>query len=382
MAQLHTQPNTALPVNDLAAAYQPRRVWAAAIMIGWNLLLAGVFVAGQVATRLYHLLTLYLGASHHAITVPLFLVLFFAAYAVMNYPLELWFGYLEERQFGLAKEGIRAWTRDWLSGIAHHAAMFFLGCGLLMALQVSMPATWLLWTSLALLALFLLTSYLELQLLPRALFQVEAIDPAAEQRLRDLIAHPDKLPPMLVYSAPNLRDFAGGLVGLGHHQAWLVSRSALTAASDDLLRFVLLHDLGHRRYHHLLLSTLAGWAWAVLGLCASHAVIHRASPASIGHAPYLAWLALCLSTWMALGEPLLAYLGRRLEYQADRYYLRHGGTVEQMCSALEELSRRNLARTETLRRRNTIFHPLPSVWNRLHAAGVYAAKLAGSQRND
>jgi Zn-dependent protease with chaperone function len=381
MAQLQTQPETALPVNDLAAAYQPRRVWAAAIMIGWNLLLAGIFVAGQVATRLYHLLTLYVGAGHHAITVPLFLVLFFAAYAVMNYPLELWFGYLEERQFGLAKEGIRAWTRDWLSGIAHHGVMFLLGCGLLMALQVTMPATWLLWTSLSLLALFLLTSFLELPLLPRALFQVEAIDPDAERRLRELIpAHPGKLPAMLVYSSPNLRDFAGGLVGLGNRQVWLVSRSTLSGASDELLRFVLLHDLGHRRYHHLLLSTLAGWAWAVLGLCASHAVILRASPASVGHAPYLAWLALCLSTWMALGEPLLAYLGRRLEYQADRYYLRHGGTVEHMRSALEELSRRNLARTETLRRRNTIFHPLPSVWNRLHAAGVYAAKLAGSRR--
>jgi Zn-dependent protease with chaperone function len=305
------------------------------------------------------------------------MLLFFAAYAVMNYPLELWFGYLEERQFGLAKEGIRAWTRDWLSGIVHHAVMFLLGCGLLMTLQVALPQTWLLWTSLALLGLFLLTGYLELQLLPRALFQVEAIDAAAERRLQELIGNPaGKLPPILVYSSPNLRDFAGGLVGLGNHQAWLVSRSTLAAASDGLLRFVLLHDLGHRRYHHLLLSTLGGWAWAVLGLCASHAVIVRVAPASIGHAPYLAWLALCLSTWMALGEPLLAYLGRRLEYQADRYYLRCGGSTEEMRGALEELSHRNLARTETLRRRNTMFHPLPSVWNRLHAAGVYAAKLA------
>ena len=157
-------------------------------------------------------------------------------------------------------------------------------------------------------------------------------------------------------------------MGLGHRQVMLLSRSTLTAATDSLLRFVLLHDLGHKRYHHLLLSTLAGWAWVVLGLWISDDVIAKFSPASIGHSPYIAWLALTLSLWMALGEPVLAYLGRRLEYQADRFYLRHGGTLPEMRTALEELSHRNHARTEGLRRRHTVFHPLPSVWNRLHAA--------------
>jgi Zn-dependent protease with chaperone function len=83
---------------------------------------------------------------------------------------------------------------------------------------------------------------------------------------------------------------------------------------------------------------------------------------------YAAFLAVTLSAWMALGEPVLAYFGRRLEYQADRFYLRHGGTAAQMQSALAELAARNLARTEVMRRRETIFHPLPSVANRLYAA--------------
>ena len=71
-------------------------------------------------------------------------------------------------------------------------------------------------------------------------------------------------------------------MGLGHRQVMLLSRSTLTAATDSLLRFVLLHDLGHKRYHHLLLSTLAGWAWVVLGLWISDDVIAKFSPASIG----------------------------------------------------------------------------------------------------
>ena len=138
--------------------------------------------------------------------------------------------------------------------------------------------------------------------------------------------------------------------------------------------------MGHRRYHHLLLSTLAGWAWVALGLCAANVLILRWSPHVLGLPPYIAWLALLLSLWMAISEPFLAYLGRRLEYQADRFYLRNGGTPEEMRAALDELSRRNLARTEGLPRRQMIFHPLPTVWNRLHAAELYARARSSNER--
>ena len=55
----------------------------------------------------------------------------------MNFPLELWFGYLQERQFGLAKDGVRAWTRDWLIGTLQHGLMFWIGSYVLLCLQHS-----------------------------------------------------------------------------------------------------------------------------------------------------------------------------------------------------------------------------------------------------
>src|SRR5437763_2205113 len=169
-AELQASP--ALPVNSLAAAYQPRRVWAAAVSISWNLLLALAFVAGKGAWRLHASLSGYARqfTTHlDAVTVPVYVTILFAGYALLNYPIDLWFGYLEERQFGLAKEGIRAWTRDWLAGVAEHGVLFFLGSSLVMVLQIAAPATWIAWAAASLLVLFLLTSYLALQLLPRGL---------------------------------------------------------------------------------------------------------------------------------------------------------------------------------------------------------------------
>jgi Zn-dependent protease with chaperone function len=369
-----------LPVNDLARSYQPRRVWAAAVSIGWNLLLASLFVFGGAAAGLYRRLAPHDAAHALSWVAPVYFAILFAGYALLNFPVELWFGYLEERQFGLAKDGVRAWARDWLNGSIQHGVMFVIGACLLLVFQVLAPDAWLLLMAGALLALFLLTTYLAADLIPLGLFQLQKADHAVVARLTRLAIDPAKrergdrgdlaLPPVVVYSHPCLREFAGGIVGLGNRQALLISRSTLELASDTLLRFVLLHDFGHRRYHHNLLSVLAGWAWVVMGLVVSHELIPvRWHDAPVFASPlYVAFLAVTLSAWMALAEPVLAYFGRRLEYQADRFYLRHGGTAAQMQAALAELAARNLARTEVMRRRETIFHPLPSVANRLHAA--------------
>lgn len=377
--------NVDLPVNDLARSYQPRRTWAAAVSIGWNLLLAGAFVLGGPAEGLYKLL-----APLEATPLsraswwvgPVYFGILFAGYAVLNFPVELWFGYLGERQYGLAKDGVRAWARDWLSGTFQHGVMFVVGACLLLVVQVMAPDAWLVWMATGLLGLFWVTTHFSADLVPRGLFQLQRADEGVVARLTRLASEPAKrelaLPPVVVYSHPSLREFAGGIVGLGNRQVLMVSRSTLELASDVMLRFVLLHDLGHRRFHHNLLSALAGWAWVVMGLVVGHEVI----PARWGHATvvfgspvYVAFLALTLSVWMALGEPVLAYFGRRLEYQADRFYLRNGGTTAQMRVALAELAERNLARTESMRRRETIFHPLPSVANRLYAAREFERRL-------
>lgn len=377
-----------LPVNDLARSYQPRRVWAAAVSIGWNLLIASGFVFGGGAGALYRRLVSHDPAHAFSWAAPVYFAILFGGYAALNFPLELWFGYLEERQFGLAKDGVRAWARDWLNGTIQHGVMFVIGACLLLVFQVLAPDAWLLLMAGALLALFLVTTYLAADLVPLGLFQLQTADDAVLARLTRLAGGPTDpggdaraltLPPVVVYSHPSLREFAGGIVGLGNRQVFMVSRSTLELASDALLRFVILHDLGHRRYHHNLLAVLAGWAWVVMGLVVSHEVIpvRWHETAVFGSPLYVAFLAVTLSAWMVLAEPVLAYFGRRLEYQADRFYLRHGGTAGQMQAALAELAARNLARTEVMRRRETIFHPLPSVNNRLYAARAFERRHGG-----
>jgi Zn-dependent protease with chaperone function len=373
--------------NDLARSYQPRRVWASAVSIGWNLLLAGGFIGSGMAVWLYRQIAPTDGgaaATPAWWVTPVYLMFFFGGYAALNFPLELWFGYLQERQFGLAKDGVRAWARDWFIGMLQHGMMFLIGSYVLLCLQGLFPGMWLVAGSGVLLMLFVATTYFAGDLIPPGLFHFQRADEATLARLKRVLAMDRgnladadgetsavELPPVVVYSHPSLREFAGGIVGMGNRKRLLISRSSLELGSDTMLRFVLLHDLGHRRYHHNLLSALAGWAWVVIGLALGHRLIPARwenDTAIFGSPIYIAFLAVTISAWMVIGEPFLAYFGRRLEYQADRFYLRSGGSLDEMHAALDELARQNLARTEAMRRRETIFHPLPSISNRLFEA--------------
>ncbi len=366
-----------LPLNAIAASYQPRRVMASVLSITWNLSLITLLVGTGAAAKWFLAIRpavhdqFWIGNAWPALQ---YLGGLFIAYAVLNFPIDFWFGYLGERRYGLAKDGVRAWTRDWLVATAQHGVMFVAGSTMIVLLQRAWPQAWIVGVSFALLALFVLTTYFSAGLIPIGLFQLQKADDLTRSRLQQLLPH-ITLPKIIIYSHSTLREFAGGIVGLGNRQVLLISRSTLERASDPLLRFVLLHDLGHRRYHHNLLATLAGWAWVVIGLVVSDVIIPHGKwygVTTVGSPVYVVFLALILSLWMAIGEPVLAYFGRRLEYQADRHYLRSGGTIEEMRIALEELAKQNLARTEQMRRRETIFHPLPSVNNRLFAAKKYA----------
>ena len=154
----------ALPVNDLARAYQPRRVGAAAVSIGWNLLIAGAFVGSGAAGQLHRWLTG--DGAAGAWVGPVYFVVLFAGYALLNFPVELWFGYLEERQFGLAKDGVRAWARDWVIGTAQHGLMFVTGACLILAAQVWAPGWWLVIVAGVLGVLFLGTTYFAASFIP------------------------------------------------------------------------------------------------------------------------------------------------------------------------------------------------------------------------
>jgi len=230
----------------------------------------------------------------------------FVVYALVNFPLDLWFGYLLDRQFGLAKQGIRAWSRDWLRGVSQQGFLFLIGCGSLLLTQNLMGSAWLLTWSGVLLLLLVGLAWLEADILPPGLFHVEHQGPLVE-RIVDLS---ESLPvPVRVYTAPDLRQFNITLLGLGRRQVLMVSQAAAMLASDDLLRELIDRALVRRKWQLPLLAVLFAWVWIMAGMIAIDAMI----PAEARGTPlYVVQLGLGLSFWMLLPQPLAVWVENRL----------------------------------------------------------------------
>ncbi len=355
--------------NALALTYQPRRLRGALLSVAWNLAWLALFLYAGLADPTPQWL--------RSPSWPLYVVAFYALYAIINFPIDLWYGYLHERQFGLVKQGLRAWGRDWTIGALHHGIMFSIGSCLIVLLQIHTGSLWTLFAAAAFLLLFLASTFLAVDLLPSGLFQFEPADPSLASQLQNLIRPCNTpLPRILIFSHAEIRDFSGGIAGLGPRQALLISRPTIQLASNNTLRFVLLREMGHRCSHHLLLACLIAWVWTMIGLVAGDQIIRYTSPAVAGSPAYIPPFAFIFTSWMIASHPLLAYLGRRFEYLADRFYLRHGGTPDEMKLAIEELSRRDLARTDLTRPRQSIVQAMPTPVRRIQAAEHFFAKLA------
>jgi len=228
----------------------------------------------------------------------------FAAYAAVNFPLDLWFGYLLDRQFGLAKQGIRAWSRDWLAGVRQQGFLFLLGCGLLLFSQNLMGHAWLwAWGGVLLLLLGGL-AWWEAGCLPAGLFHVEHQGPLME-RIANL---GEELPvPVRIYTAPDLRQFNVTLLGLGRRQVLMISRAAAMLAGDDLLRELIARALRRRKLHLPLLTVLLAWGWMAAGVAGLSWLL----PAENRGLPiYILQLGMGLSVWMLLLQPMTAWFER------------------------------------------------------------------------
>ncbi|MCC6424705.1 MAG: hypothetical protein IT447_14620 [Phycisphaerales bacterium] len=229
----------------------------------------------------------------------------FAAYAAINFPLDLWFGYLLDRQFGLAKQGIRAWGLDWLAGVRQQAVMFLVGCGLMLAFQVNFGVVWPVVWGAIFLVLLLATACFEARLLPTGLFHVEHHGPQVE---RILELEPRLPVEVRIYTAPDLRQFNVTMLGLGKSQVLMVSRAAAMLASDELLRELITRAQQRGAKRLPLLTVLLTWVWVMAGVVGLNWIL----PAeNLGLPIYILQMGLGLSVWMLLPQPLTAWFEKR-----------------------------------------------------------------------
>jgi STE24 endopeptidase len=261
--------------------------------------------------------------------------------ALAGTPLALWAGLLRERRWGFSTQSLSGWLADRAKGTAVNATLTALALLALVALGRAFPGWWVVPAAAAFAAAVLFLSFVAPVVL-EPLFNRFA--PLEDDRLAgDLrsLAERAGVPvrDVLVQDASRRTTKANAYVsGLGSTRRVVVADTLLGQATELEVRVVVAHELGHRRYRHVLAGTLLGMAgaaaatfvlWALLGTTV-------ADPSRV---PLVLLVGVACTLAAA---PALGAISRRWERSADRFALQLTGDAAAYRDAFLRLARANL----------------------------------------
>lgn len=293
------------------------------------------------------------------------------------------------RRFGLSVQTWAAWTRDALRGWLLTTAVAAVGLLVLQVLVRRRPADWWLPAAVAAAAAVVLVSFL-VPVLVEPLFNrfTPLPDGTLRRALLDLAAR-DRLAvgEILVADASRRTTALNAYVsGLGSTRRVVVHDTLLSAATDDEVRLVVAHELGHARDRDVAHGTAVG----AIGAAAAVVVLWLAlrwpwllGRAGVTGAADVGAVALVLGVLAVVGAltgPLQSWVSRRVETRADLHALDLTGRPDVFAAMQRRLAAANLADLTPPSVVYGLFATHPSAPQRVALARAWAAGDAAVRR--
>jgi STE24 endopeptidase len=262
------------------------------------------------------------------------------AATLVRFPVDLWFGHLRERRWGLSTQSILGWLADGAKSLAVAVVLTAGAWTAVIGVARLLPDWWPLpaavGAALAVLVLTLLAPLVLEPLFNRFQPLPDAQLAAALRVLADEAGVPIR--DVLVGDASRRTTKSNAYVsGLGPTRRVVVWDTLLNNASEAELMVVVAHELAHRRERHILKATLLAMMGAAAAVVLLWAALGTPQPGDFA-------LAALLITGLELATlPLAAALSRRWERTADRYSLNLTNDPDAYTQTHLALARRNLA---------------------------------------
>ena len=264
----------------------------------------------------------------------IFVPLFLATVAALEWPLDFYSRFLVERQFGLSSEGFALWMRDWALGLALNVVGGILVMGLLYSLIRRAPRAWWIYFWAATIPFALAVILIHPVVIDPLFYR---FTPLAETR-PELVARMELMVRRAGLDIPDSRIFLMNassktrvvnayVTGLGASKRIVVWDTALNQLGTDETLLMVGHEAGHYVLEHIpkeftlielvvgvliyLGCGLAGWT---VGRCGAAARIEGLS--DLASAPIL----LLVLTWLLFfASPIICGISRHFEHQADQF---------------------------------------------------------------
>jgi len=369
------QPNDPI---DPAQAQRYQRIKLTMSVVGMilNFVIPLVFLLGGGSEAIRNLIEGW--TTIPALIVVLYLLVVGSGLQLIEFPFELYSGFIVEKKFGLSKVSIGIWFYDWVKGTFIQSLLLVGVLSGIYWLLRSQPDQWWLWASIgATILVIIMMALVPVLLLP--LFY--KFEPIPEGELKDrLFALADQIGThvkgIYVWHLGDKTSKANAAVtGWGGTRRIIISDTLIDSNTVEEIEVVMAHELGH----HVRWDVWKMLAVSTVLIFISFFVIDLALVAwidSLGLRGIADIAGLPLVLIVGVGVSLVAlpisnWLSRKAETAADLYALNLTEMRDQFISAMDKLGDKNLAQKTPTAFVEFVFHSHPSIRRRINNAKAW-----------
>ena len=359
-----------------ARSYQRVKLTMSIVSMALNVVIPLVFLLSGGSEAIRNLAEGWTSSS--ALVVVLFLLVTGVGFQIIEFPLEMYSGFIVEKQFGLGKVSIGSWIYDWLKGTLLQSLLFVgLISGMYWLLR-SQPDTWWLWAAIGATILVIILMALVPVLLMPLFYKFEPIpEGELKGRLFDLADQiGTHVQGIYVWHLGDKTSKANAAVtGWGRTRRIIISDTLIESNSIEEIEVVMAHELGHHVrwdvWKMLAVSTaLIFISFFVIDLALA-AWIDSLGLRSIDDIAGLPLVLIVGAGVSLVALPISNWLSRKAETAADLYALNLTGMRDEFISAMNKLGDQNLSQKSPNAIVEFLFHSHPSIQHRIDRANSW-----------
>ena len=367
------------PSPSRAHEYQRIKLVMTLISMGLNIVIPLVFLLAGGSEAIRNLVEGW--TTNSALIVVLYLLVAGAGLQAIEFPFEVYSGFVVEKQFGLSKVSKYGWLWDWFKGTMIQTVLIVGVISGIYWLLRSQPDLWWLWAAVgATLLVVVLAALVPVLLLP--LFY--KFEPIPEGELKDrLFALADKIGThvqgVYVWRLGDKSTKANAAVtGWGRTRRIIISDTLIESNTAEEIEVVMAHELGHHVRNDvwkmmLVQSILIFVSFFVIDL----ALVAWIDSLGLRGIDDIAGLPLVLIVGVGvslIALPIANWLSRKAESAADLYALNLTGMRDEFVSAMNKLGDQNMSQKKPNALVEFIFHSHPSVQHRIENANAWSSE--------
>ena len=314
-------------------------------------------------------------SSRQIIIIAIYAICFSIFYNLFIFWLDYFGGFRLEHKFGLSRQGLPSWLKDYLKKILIGGLIYLVVIEVLYLLLRNFPDTWWIWAAVFYLFLSLFIAKVFPIFIIPLFYKLEKLEDEDLKGSLLGIAEKARIKILDIYRlglGAKTKKANAALAGIGASKRILLSDTLLNNYTPEEIKAVLAHELAHYKHRHIWKLILVNLVTTVLAFLLTYIIFNlfitdilKAAIHNISAFPVLFFL---YTSFTILITPLHNIISRYFESQADAEAIKLTEQPEAFISLIEKLTRQNLSDPSPSKIVEIFFYDHPPAIKRIRAA--------------